>query len=60
MRMYRGIKRMDLNNYILVKCFETQEYMQQFNRVKLYTNSTQHYWKFENIFQQDKEGFYKF
>lgn len=51
---------MDLNNYILVKCFETQEYMQQFNRVKLYTNSTQHYWKFENIFQQDKEGFYKF
>lgn len=47
---------MDLNDYILVKCFENQEYEQQFNSGKLYINGTGYYWNLENTFQQDKEG----
>lgn len=47
---------MDFNNYILVKCFESLEYQQNFNSGKLYLNCTANYWKLENEFQQNREG----
>lgn len=47
---------MNLNNYILVKCFASLEYQQDFNNGELYMNNTAYYWNLENEFQQDREG----
>ena len=47
---------MNLNDYLLVKAFETAEYREQFNNGDVYLNSTLYFWNLENEFQHDKEG----
>ena len=48
---------MNLRDYFFVKCFETANYRESFNDgTNIYINSTAHFWKLENAFQQDFEG----
>lgn len=47
---------MNLNDYLLVKAFESAKYRDQFNNGDIYLSSTTKYWKLENAFQQDREG----
>lgn len=48
---------MKLNDFYLVKCFETAEYRDSFNDgSNIYINSTRHFWNLENTFQKDREG----
>lgn len=48
---------MNLNDYLLVKCFKKSQYREKFNSGEnIHINSTGHFWNLENSFQQDHEA----
>lgn len=51
-----GVNILNVNDYLLVKAFESAEYRAQFNSGSIYLNSSAKFWELENAFQQDREG----
>lgn len=47
---------MCLNDFYFARCHKTFKYFEDFDNGNIYLNSTSHFWKLENTFQQDKEG----